>query len=101
MRGEILKDAYNVVNGVKLDQYGDPEDSFAAIAAYWTAYFQTAGLAIAVSGKDVAMLMVLLKIAREQHLEKMDNLVDAAGYISLAYDLGQRRDEDNQSPKIM
>ena len=29
------------------------------------------------------MAMVMLKIAREEHLHKEDNLVDAAGYIAL------------------
>ena len=33
------------------------------------------------SKKDVAMMMVLLKVAREQKAHKRDNLVDAVGYI--------------------
>lgn len=37
--------------------------------------------------KDVAMLMALLKIARESNQDKQDNLIDAVGYLGLAGDM--------------
>jgi hypothetical protein len=37
--------------------------------------------------KDVAIMMALLKIARETHQHKRDNLVDAIGYLALAADM--------------
>ena len=34
-------------------------------------------------------MMALLKIGREAHAHKLDNLVDAAGYIALAEDVAK------------
>lgn len=88
--GSILKEAYNIINGERQDQYGNPEDSFDTIAKLWSVYMDSTitgrkHLNVpSVQPKDVAMLMTLLKIAREMHTHKKDNLVDAAGYISLA-----------------
>lgn len=89
-RGSILKEAYNIINGERQDQYGNPEDSFGTIAKLWSVYMDSTitgrkHLDVpSVQPKDVALLMTLLKIARETHTHKRDNLVDAAGYISLA-----------------
>jgi hypothetical protein len=43
----------------------------------------------AVSGKDVAVCMALLKLSREAYLHKIDNLLDAAGYVGLAADMAE------------
>lgn len=75
----ILAQAENIVNGERQEQYGSPVESMNSIAALWTGYLRHP-----INGKDVAMMMALLKIAREQHNAKRDNLVDAAGYISIA-----------------
>lgn len=89
-RGSILKEAYNIINGERQDQYGNPEDSFGTIAKLWSVYMDSTitgrkHLNVpSVQSKDVALMMTLLKIAREMHTHKRDNLVDAAGYISLA-----------------
>jgi len=79
----ILDEARNVVSGARQKQYGPPEQSLEDITALWNAYLKgykrlhTEEL----SPKDVAMMMVLLKIAREKHKTKKDNLVDAVGYL--------------------
>lgn len=87
-RGIILTTAYNIINNERQDQYGNPEDNFATIADYWNTYLDKKlcddGI---ITAKDVAMMMVLLKIAREQTGSgKEDNYIDAAGYIGLASD---------------
>lgn len=64
------------------EDYGSPAESFARIAALWSAY-----LGHPVSRKDVAVCMVLLKLAREATSHKRDNLLDAAGYIGIAADM--------------
>ncbi len=92
-RGSILKDAYNIINGERQDQYGSPEDSFALIANLWNAYLDyrytkvntiSPGTKSIIRPRDVAMLMVLFKVARENNNPKKDNLVDIAGYAALA-----------------
>lgn len=84
----VLTEAENIVNGAREGQYGKAEDSFERIARLWNAYLTNAGIATpdrpALTPKDAANLMILLKLAREQHAHKRDNYVDIAGYAELA-----------------
>lgn len=70
----ILDEAKEVVNG-RRDSYGSPEDCFELIANFWSTY-----LSYEISQEEVCMMMILLKVAREKHGHKRDNLVDIAGY---------------------
>lgn len=81
-RGRVLRKAQEVINGERQDVYGNPEDSFEDIGKVWGWY-----LGRNVSAKDVAMMMVLFKLAREKHQGKRDNIVDACGYLGLYGDL--------------
>lgn len=83
-RGSVLLEAHKVINGERLDAYGRPEDAFDDIALIWSWW---RGKAMAYTAKDVAVMMALLKIARERHAPKRDNLIDAAGYLGIAGDL--------------
>ena len=75
-RKQILDAADHCVNGERDEQYGTPESSFDEIARLWTAY-----LGYHFTPVDVAVMMVLLKIARiKTGHGKMDNWVDLAGY---------------------
>lgn len=75
----VLEEAESIINGERQVMYGSAEVSFARIAGLWDAY-----LGIRIDTKDVAMLMMLLKIARHSHKPKRDNLVDICGYAALA-----------------
>lgn len=76
---EILKEAEGAVcRGV--ERYGEPERNLEEIAALWSAY-----LGIDVDRRDVACLMILLKIARVKSGHEYDSLVDIAGYAELLY----------------
>ncbi|MCZ4557971.1 DUF6378 domain-containing protein [Rhodococcus maanshanensis] len=72
----ILDEARRIVS-VRGQDYG--ENSLPAVAAYWSQY-----LGQTLTGRDVGKMMVLLKIARDQHEPKDDNLVDGASYLDLA-----------------
>ncbi len=86
--GEILLKARMIINGERQNQYGDPEDSFAQIARYWTAFLSTKPIDESISAHDVAMMLILMKVARCKGQEyKEDNYIDAAGYIALANDM--------------
>jgi hypothetical protein len=88
IRGSVLAEALNIINGERKDTYGNPEDSFANIAEYWSVYLKKRfGYVVYLSPKDVTLMMILFKIAREQNQGKRDNLVDAAGYLGIAGDL--------------
>lgn len=70
----VLGEAAKLVDGgEREEQYGPPEESFARIADLWSSY---KGQEFAAS--DVAVMMMLLKIARGVH--KRDSLVDIVGY---------------------
>lgn len=79
-REKLLDEAKRIVCGERDQQYGNPEDNFEKISKFWSYY-----LIYPVSKRDVAMMMVLLKVARESSgEEKHDNLVDIAGYAACA-----------------
>lgn len=85
----VLSEVERIVFGERCDQYGDAEDSFQNIANYWNAYITNkTGEKCKLTPKDVALMMTLLKIAREQGpLTKRDNFVDAIGYLALGADM--------------
>lgn len=79
-RQTILETAIQTVCEDRQDQYGSPEDNFGKIAELWSIY-----LGIDIAPKDVAMMMILLKVARSQTGEfKLDNYIDIAGYAACA-----------------
>lgn len=75
-RKSILENAIKCVCGDGDKQYGNPEDNFAKIAEYWSAY-----LGKEINAVDVAMMMSLFKIARIQTgTGTLDSFIDLAGY---------------------
>jgi hypothetical protein len=75
-RADLLSRAAHIVNGQRNTAYGAPEDNFARIAALWSAH-----LSVSVTATDVALMMVLLKVARLRHDPgHEDGWVDIAGY---------------------
>lgn len=86
--GNLAVDALKIINGERQNSYGDPEDSFNSIASIWVWYLKNVyGNSIHISPKDVAIMMTLLKIARECNQNKEDNIIDAIGYLALAGDM--------------
>ncbi|KGM38758.1 hypothetical protein JY97_14790 [Alkalispirochaeta odontotermitis] len=87
-RGELLDQAKAIVTKDRNDDYGTPEDNFAAIAKRWNLFLKARGIIgpdQAISALDVPFLMIDMKMARAQHkIEKIDNLVDIAGYADCA-----------------
>ena len=85
-RQEILKTALDVITKGRQDQYGNAEDSFSRIAEYWTVFLRKSlNERCAITADDVAMMMILLKIARsDSNPMHLDNYVDICGYAALA-----------------
>lgn len=85
-RGYVLDKAKEIINGKRQDQYGNPEDSFGAIAQLWNAYLKN--IKGDLNNFDVAMLMALMKVARMLRASgHEDSAVDACGYLALAQDM--------------
>lgn len=89
-RKEVLDTAIKTVCEDRQDSYGKPEDNFAIIAGLWSGYLGD----VILESEDVAIMMILLKIARIQTgTFKPDNYIDIAGYAACAAEIagGQRR----------
>jgi len=88
IREAVLEKAQKIVTGARQATYGSPEDCFATIAGLWGSY-----LGISLSPTDVAMLMVLLKVARSKgRVDYADNYIDIAGYAACAGELSNATD---------
>ena len=84
-RASILEEAKRCVCGQREQDYGKAEDNFSLIASLWEPYIRTRcvsdGADVSIMPEDVAMLMVLLKIARIcSGTGTQDSFVDLAGY---------------------
>ena len=81
-RKDILEAASKAVHAQDAEHdYGGPEDNFAVIAELWETYlYASTGECVSLSSRDVAAMMVLLKIARAANSTKADHWVDIAGY---------------------
>ena len=81
-RKEILDKAAVIVGG-KDSQHGGTEDNFNRIARLWYAY-----KGVPFTSKDVAVMMILLKVARvASGHQNDDNFVDIAGYAACGGEL--------------
>ncbi len=74
----ILSEAERIVNGDRQADYSDPVANFKHISA----------IASAISKKELspttcAIVMIAVKLARENFKHKRDNLVDLAGYVEI------------------
>ena len=86
-RSEILEVAHGYITQDRAKTHGGAEDSFADIAAMWSAYLEHP-----VGPEDVCMMMVLLKAVRfKNNPQHVDNPIDAAGYAALAGEIATRK----------
>ena len=84
-RAEILRTAEAQVTGQREQDYGTPESNFELIADLWSIY---AGYEV--SALDVAVMMILLKIARVKRGGGTgDSFGDIAGYAACAGEIAE------------
>ena len=77
----VLAEAIRITDGARQADYGHPRDDFAHTALMWTGIL--AGKlreGAVVTAADVPLCMIAVKLARQSHRHKRDNLVDIAGY---------------------
>ena len=76
-RQELLAAAEKCVCQDRNEQYGKPENNFARIADYWGVYLNET-----ITAEDVAVMMIMMKIARvgSSGYSSMDSWTDVAGY---------------------
>ena len=75
----VIDEANEIVNGPRAALYGAPLVNHQRIAAIWSVI-----LGMHVTPRQAALCMIGVKLAREAHAPKRDNLVDIAGYAEVA-----------------
>lgn len=86
-RQEILEEALRIVSNDRANTYGLPEHNLERIARSWrTTIFNKYGVVIPLTGGDVALLMIDMKIARLANTpDHKDSWTDIAGYAAAGY----------------
>lgn len=80
----ILQEADKIVNGDRQADYSDPVENFTHIAEIASAILRED-----ITASDCCVVMMAVKIAREQYKHKRDNLVDLAGYTEILYRINE------------
>ena len=81
----VLDTAKQVTGGPRCTDYGHPADDFAKTAAMWTGILaDRLAEGESITAGDVPLCMIAVKLARQAHRHKRDNLVDIAGYARTA-----------------
>ena len=75
----VLEEAASITSDDRQKTYGHPADNHGGTAAMWTAYLGKR-LNAPLTARDVCLMQVLVKVSREAHAPKRDNLVDICGY---------------------
>lgn len=98
-RKDILEAASKAVHAEdKEHDYGKPEDNFATIAELWNTYLEATcddpDRSVCLGSRDVAVMMILLKIARLSMSNKTDHWVDIAGYAACGGEIDGTSEEE-------
>jgi hypothetical protein len=92
----VTAEAERITTQERNHSYGPPHEDFAKVT----------GMALALWGrgpqtpKEHAMYMVLVKLAREAHEHKRDNLVDIAGYASTIQQIVEWEERDGEEGSV-
>ena len=89
---DILKEAIKLIGGQRNKDYGDRVTNHENIANLWSAFLNKK-----ISAHDVAICMVLVKVARLMHSRKKDNYLDMAAYSAIAGEIEGRTNKKNIS----
>lgn len=85
VRETILDEAKRITATVRHGDYGHPTDDFNRTARMWSGILaRKLRDGEQISAMDVPLCMIAVKLARQAHRHKRDNLVDIAGYARTA-----------------
>ena len=90
---EYLDTAAKIVQGQRQFDYGDKYQNHENISKLWSAY-----LDYKISANDVAICMMLLKVARLKHRPTEDCYIDMAGYAAIAGEINDKDKNDTNTP---
>lgn len=72
---DVLLEAFKLTSGDRQNAYGAPDQDFARTATMWGAL-----KGVEFTTEEVAAFMICIKLSRNTHQTKRDNMVDIAGY---------------------
>lgn len=88
----ICREADRIVSVERQADYGHPAEDFERTGRLWEVI-----LGVKVTAEQVGLCMIALKISRQMHRPKRDNLVDVAGYAK-TLDLIRQREIELSRP---
>lgn len=89
----ILQEADRLTSQDRNKSYGHPFADFTKIASYWSVYLKDKlKPGTTLEPEDIAIMQILLKVSRETHAYKRDNLVDISGYARTKEMIQERRE---------
>ena len=89
---EYLEEAAKIVTGQRQFDYGNKYENHKNISDLWSAY-----LGNKVSAHDVAICMLLVKVARLKHRTTEDCYIDMAGYAAIAGEINDKDKDDTDT----
>lgn len=100
LRGRLLSEVSTIICKDRNNQHGEPEDTHASIARFWTAYLTNKlGFPVELSAADAAQMMVLFKIARFQANPKTrDTVLDEIGYAAIVAEIAVKEQQKCKPP---
>lgn len=90
VRGDVLLEAKQLIEGDRNITYGEPTQNFTNIAGMWNILFAHK-LNEPFTPRDVAQAMIALKQCRTITQPKRDNFVDIAGYAAIGWEAEQAK----------
>ena len=85
-RESILQEADRIVNGDRQADYSDPVENFKHIAAIASAILKKK-----LAPEDCCVVLMAVKLARENFKHKRDNLVDLAGCTEILHRINEAK----------
>ncbi len=84
-----MQEASQLVNGDRQAAYGSPRPSYEAQAKVWSGMLADK-LKEDLTAEDVVLLLAAMKLRRQAHKPKRDNVVDLHGYMLVYSHLGEQ-----------
>lgn len=86
VRGDILAEAHTLIHGDRNESYGSPTENFENISDIWNILLSHKLITV-ISPREVADMMIAVKLARGIVEPRQDNYVDIAGYAACGWEV--------------